>query len=211
MRAKLLLWIVTFAVLAFPKTSHAGILDVIWEMSGPQMLGIGLQCDFQLTGTSKPECLLFGARLGGWESRQTRAVWLNLLTAAYFSTGRDGKEDDGQQIPFSGGRARMIGVDPMLGIHLYSTGQHRFHVGTGLTVNRFFGPDIDAFTNVGIKLRPLGWDWDRGFRFWSRTWKLEAAYNLRIYPDGFDASPTGGLASTSDPEAVHGFFVGLTF
>ena len=204
MRAKGLLWIVTVAILAFPRTSHAGLMDVIWEMSGPQLLGVGLQCDFRLQRGTNPECTFLGIRLGPRPSESPR-LWVNLLAAAYFSTGTDG-EENGVQIPFSAGRARMIGIDPMAAVALYRGPTHRWHSAIGLSWNTFFGPDIDTFNNVAIKLRPVAWDRTFGNRI---TFGL--AYNLRLYPDGFDATPTGGLNSTSDPEVVHGFLVGLSF
>ena len=212
MRVKALLWIVTLVILAFPRSSHAGIMDVIWEMSGPQLLGFGLQCDIGLDRAISPECMLFGKRLG-WESHQSQLVWVNLLAAAYFSTGRDNTDENNQQVTFSGGRVRMIGFDPMFAMRVNpnAASAHRLHVGLGLSLNRFFGPDIDAFNNVAIKVRPLAWDWDRPFRFLGQSWKLGAAYNLRVYPDGFDSTPNGGLASTGDSEAVHGFLVALSF
>ena len=211
MRAKVLLWIVTLAILAVPRTSHAGLIDVILEMSGPQLLGFGLQCDIALDDGATPQCMLFGKRLG-WETRRSGRVWVDFLAAAYFSTGRDG-EEDGLQIRFSGGRARMIGFDPMISLRWNpnSTSSHRWYSGVGLLLNRFFGPDIDAFNNWALKLRPVGWDWDRPVPFLGLNLKLDAAYNLRLYPNGFDATPTGGLSSTSELEAVHGFLVGVSF
>lgn len=213
MRAKALLWIVTLAILAFPRTSHAGIIDVILEMSGPQLLGFGLQCDIALDDGATPQCMLFGKRLG-WETRRSERVWVDLLAAAYFSTGRDNEDKENNvQHHFSAGRARMIGFDPMVSTRLNpsSSSSHRLYSGIGVSLNRFFGPDIEAFNNWAIKLRPLGWDWDRGFAFWGQTWKLDAAYNLRLYPNGFDATENGGLSSTSELEVVHGFVVGLSF
>jgi hypothetical protein len=213
MRAKALLWIVTLAILAFPRTSDAGLIDVILEMSGPQLIGFGLECDLAVDGDGKPECTILGIRLGspGPEVRRRR-VWVNVLAAAYVSTGRDGKEN-GQQIPFSGFETRMVGFDPMVAVRWSpdSWGSHRLHVGGGFSLNRFFGADIDTFNNWAFKVRPLAWDWDRAFLFWGRQWTLGAAYNLRVYPNGFDASPTGGLASTSERELVHGFLVGLSY
>jgi hypothetical protein len=107
----------------------------------------------------------------------------------------------------------MIGFDPMVAMRWSpdSWERHRLHVGGGFSLNRFFGHDIDSFNNWAFKVRPLAWDWDRAFRVWNRSMTLGAAYNLRVYPNGFDASPTGGLASTSEHELVHGFLVGLSF
>ena len=87
---------------------------------------------------------------------------MNFLAAGYFSTGTDG-EENGQQIPFSAGRARMIGFDPIVAARVPIPGG-RWHGGIGLSLNRFFGPDIDAFNNWAIKLRPVAWDTPFEFR-----------------------------------------------
>ena len=212
MRVKTLPWIVTLLVLAFPGASQAGIMDVIWEMSGQQLLGFGLQCDISFDDGATPQCLIFGKRLG-WETRRSERAWVDLLAAGYFSTGTDNTENNVQH-HFSAGRARMIGFDPMVSMRWSpdSSSSHRFYSGAGVSLQRFFGPDIDdAFNKWAVKLRPVGWDWDRGFVFWGHTWKLDAAYNLRLYPNGFEAAENGRLSSISDAEVVHGFVVGLSF
>ena len=47
------LWMVAsvFALMLLgPRVAEAGIGEFIWEMSGPQMVGGGVQCKFHLTG-----------------------------------------------------------------------------------------------------------------------------------------------------------------
>ena len=48
-----------FALLGLPRSSHAGLLELIWEMSGPQMIGSGISCIYSVR-LQRQEC-----RIGG--------------------------------------------------------------------------------------------------------------------------------------------------
>ena len=44
LRRIVVLGLMMFALLGVPRRSEAGLLELIWEMSGPQMLGSGVSC-----------------------------------------------------------------------------------------------------------------------------------------------------------------------
>ena len=54
-----ILGMVLFALLGAPRVSHAGLLEFIWELSGPRLVGSGLGCLYSLK-MQKQEC-----RIGG--------------------------------------------------------------------------------------------------------------------------------------------------
>ena len=86
-------------MLAFPSTGHASIWDIIWGMSGPQMMGPVFHCEWDLQHRSGEkedviECraidYLFYHKL---KPRPDRRVWLSLDSGVYFSTGKDSGEN----------------------------------------------------------------------------------------------------------------------
>ena len=47
-RRKLGTMAILLSLLAIPSTGHASIIDIIWGMSGPQMIGVVLHCEIDL-------------------------------------------------------------------------------------------------------------------------------------------------------------------
>src|SRR5687768_12165953 len=115
MHRRLVLCVIFLAVLVAPRTAYAGLGDLIWEMSGPMMIGWGLECDFVIKSESgkvpsKPDCNLFGRRLVSvYAPRITdRRLWMSFESRLFYSTGRNPKPN-GDEIEFLAFRARMIG------------------------------------------------------------------------------------------------------
>jgi hypothetical protein len=200
-RAHAIVWITLLVILAFPRTGSAGFADLIWEMSGAQLIGLGLECEVGLTSTRKG-CRLFEFipifRDG---QRQDTGLWLAVEARGYFSTWKNHDEADFEFL-----HVGMAGIDPMLGFGRRAANGMRYYAGAGFSLNRLFGRDFEAFNNFAYKLRPIGVEVDLG-RF-----TLDIAYNLRFYPKGFDVGP-----STNNPpvrlgrelERVHGFVVSV--
>ena len=197
-----------------PRPAYASFWDIIWQMSGPQLLGFGLQCETVLSLKELPDCALLGVQLVR-DDQQTRLareserrLWWIVEGRVYFSTGKNATEN-GNVSDFTFGRARMVGLDPMLAGR-WSADRPKgwlLHWGVGASLNRLFGPDFDSFNNYAIKLRPFGAD--RKFK----KVTFGAAYNLRLYPDGFDSE--GGVnpivSKGSEFERVHGVLIELRF
>src|SRR5262245_9620922 len=189
------------ALLAFPRTGSAGLGEVILGMSGPQLIGILFQCRVVVDGTFEGCYEPSGMKIAG-RGGQSR-FRLTLEGGPYFSTGRNGAE--GQDYQFF--KIGMLAFDPMLEYESWrSPRENRFsvyHGVLGVSYNLLFGSGFDSFTNVALKLRPIGVMFPVG-----KSWRVEAEYNLRLYPNAFSADEFGKVpvvpASTTG-EAVHSF------
>jgi hypothetical protein len=186
-------------VLSTPRTGSGGIGEWIWEMSGPSMFGVGLECKYTLNGKLDLEhCYLVGAPIARGTPPDTRRLRLSLESGIYFSLG---KNASGQDYEF--GKTWMATFDPMLEVVSHECGGLAIYHGIlGVSYNFLAGVDMDSFINVALKLRPIGFQFGR-YNF---------EYNMRVYPNGFTADEFGKLpVVTSDnrPETVHGFSFGI--
>jgi hypothetical protein len=78
-------------------------------------------------------------------------------------------------------------------------------------LQRFWSDDFEAFGNSGFKFRPIAVEFPVGGPF-----RLNVAYNLRYYWDGFEAIPAGQgtpavFRKADQPETVHGLGFTVTF
>jgi hypothetical protein len=177
------------ALLAFPRTGSAGIGEIILEMSGPQMIGFGGECKFDLARHMKLEnCKVFpGMKVAGESGANPAKYRLATESALYFSTGV-GKHGD----VYDKGEVLMLGVDPIVEARLVGDERLGIYVGAGATLNFILDKDdvpatVDAKVfNGGFKLRPfaLSLPLPRGTR-------LDVEVNLRFYPDEFTPADFG--------------------
>jgi hypothetical protein len=211
MQVRPVLWLTLVGLLLVPTPARAGFWDIIWEMTGPQMIGFrlielerGLIRREGAAPTSGrisplfvgPFALRDGNRIG-----EHHWLWLVAESYAYQSTSR--KSDE-----LNLGTVWMLGLDPMLAFGRYmNNNKTRLHAATGFSFNQLFGTDIHPLPNYAIKVRPIGVD----HRF-ENGWSLGIAYNLRIYPNGFEvgANPPS-LTKGSKSERVQGFVIELSF
>jgi hypothetical protein len=167
---------VLFATLVFPRQAHAGLGDIIWEMSGPQLVGAIVRCRMPFGGGAA-EC---GVTALDAKSANVEKVWYAIEGGGYVSTGHNSR---GTNYRF--GRIGMFAFEPMLEFRLdgdisqayeRNSGKGAVYVGVGPMVNHFIvkGP-TPAFTKYGVKLRPIAIAFS--------GWALE--YNIRVYPDEF--------------------------
>ena len=209
MRVKRVIWLALLVALAAPRSASAGLLDYIWELSGPQLLGVGAQCERGLWPSQTLQCFFFVPNRTGREQHARQRIWLLVEPALYFSTGKNSTEG-GHQFDFRFRRAEMAGIDPMVAYRVPGGLKPRFYVAAGFSLNRFFGPDVDDFFNWAYKLRPIAADLPLCRRF-----TLQLAYNLRFYPSGFaarDRSNGGAVLSKGHGlERVTGYSVALIF
>ena len=73
----------------------------------------------------------------------------------------------------------------------------------GVSYNFLFGPDFKRFSNVGLKLRPIGY----------RHGRVNFEFDMRLYPNGFSADQFGKTAAPepNTAEVTYGFSMGIAF
>lgn len=188
-----------------PRDGSAGIIEIIGEMSGPSMIGFPAECRVQLNGTGEYKCDIY-AHLVGVRQFQQQRLWLSFEGGPYFSTGRDASGQDYQAF-----KIWMLAFDPMLHVRTSKPGSRVVvsHGVLGVSSNLFFGEGFDAFVNLAFKLRPVALEFPIG-----RGWRIEAAYNLRLYPSGFTSDLFGKVPVVPEsdrPETVHSLSVAFRF
>lgn len=211
MRAcRLIVCVFFLGTLATPRAAHAGLVDIIWEMSGPQMLGAGVECEWELTATNAEWCYVNAMNVAGNGQRRPDR-WFGSFTQGlrlYFSTGKNA-EAGGQEFDFRAFRTWMLELDPMLHAGREFANGVRVYTGAGASLNRFFVVDARDFNNYAFKLRPLAVEYRRGRR------AIGAGYTLRLYPNGFDANgippQMATLSRGTQTERVHGLEIILKF
>jgi len=199
--------IILATLLAFPGIARASIIDVIWRMSGPQLVGAVLHCEYDPqfkggSGETRNECRILDKKFAGTlQDRDMRFWWVSLDTGAYTSTGKDAEGHD-----YEAFKNNMVAFEPMLELG-YKVGTHvRLHHGVaGLSYGVLFGPEFGTFDKAGLKFRPIGVTVNR---------KFNISYTLRVYPNGFTADQFGfgdplPEGTNREAEAVHGFSVGF--
>lgn len=213
------LGITLLALLALPGHGQASILDWIWTMSGPQMWGVVLHCEYDLEHTKDTptadkdgrkitafECRALDRlieRTGRLKPRPERRVWLSLDSGVYTSTGYNSETAD-----FEAWKHYMIALEPMVEIRSFTSGESNFMLHHGLigaTYNVIMGSGYRPFDKIGYKFRPVGVTINRS---------INASATVRFYPRGFTVDEFG----VTDPrlndinrqgEFVYGFSVGF--
>jgi hypothetical protein len=194
-----ILAVALFALFAVPSTVHASIWDFIWTMSGPQMMGVVLHCEYDPQHREERDkeydavdCRfldrLFFHTL---KPRVYRSVWVSLDTGYYVSTARDSGPDAVNK--YNWFENQMVAFEPMLEIRsftnrvrndngTYTTGNLSFHHGLiGASYDVLFGKKFSAFDKIGYKFRPFGITYK----------KVNASFTVRWYPNGFTADEFG--------------------
>jgi hypothetical protein len=187
-------------LLATPRESSAGLGEWIWEMSGPSMVGVLIECRASIADEIVDSCTVAGAPVR--KRRVDRKFWLALGGGLYGSTGKNADGTD-----YRGGKVWMLAFDPMLEVQSVNKKVGVYHGVIGMSYNLMFGSGFSSFTNAGFKLRPLGIliPLPEGY-------KLDVAYNLRLYPNGFSADAFGfvpGSPPGPGTESVHSVSIGL--
>ena len=199
MGGKRVLALVVLGVFACARPADAGWLDFIWEMTGPRMIGIGGQCERSLKRDGEWRCILplIGQPRPGGRAPADDWFWVSAESYYYFSTAGNG---------FKTGGVQGFGFDPMLSLSRTSTKGVRVSGGVGLTWQRFWSSDFDAFGNAGFKFKPIAVE----FPIPISTARASVAYNLRYYWDGFESAPPV-LRKKAAAETVHGLVISFTF
>jgi hypothetical protein len=193
------------ALLAFPRTGSAGLLDFIWEMSGPQMIGGGFACRWAADETLPQQCRVGGLRIEPLFTDQGEEPWLFLSMAGgwYFSTGKDSRDATGARVEYDFFENHMLTFEPTVEVlsRRFTPDLKMYQGLGGLTLNYLFGVDHKPFWKAGIKLTPILIEYKR--------WSFSA--NVRLYPDGFTLDqfkPVPAVGDDRPSEYTFGIGVG---
>ena len=220
-------------VLATPKSGSAGILEIIAEMSGPKMFGFGADCRLALDGTWE-SCKASGALTplkaagSAFTEQRPPRVWLSLAGGYYFSA-----DATVNQVHYRKGEVKMWAFDPMLEFESKSWPKdcrtklraadcaelkyQIYHGVIGISYNVLFGGGFSTFSNVGLKIRPVGVviplvkRWDLPGSDKKASIGFDFSYDVRVYTRRFTAEDFGRVAvepEENGAETVHAFVFG---
>lgn len=176
------------ALLGAPRPSEAGLLDIIWEMSGPQMVGFAYGCLYSLNNFKSEQCRLGKNPTALYPATRTASdkpknPFLGLSAGIYGSTGLDSSTQ-----PYKWFEIGMLELTTGLSFKSYETGgpdndDVRVYHGFGVAYERFFGRGIEGFNNGPIK----------GFNKFAITVtpvdvtlnRVAFGIRMRLYPEGF--------------------------
>ena len=193
-------WMVLIALLAVPSAASAGLIDMIWELSGPQLTGLVLiRCQSK-------SAQIFGCGGGnpfGIQATIDERIWVDYDLAFYWSTGKDAGPQE-----YEAFKVFLFSLDPKLVVQPIKQANF-FTIGAGPMFNLFTGSGFDNFSKKGWKIVPAA-------RFNAgRLGNMEIAYTFRIYADEFvpdDFGPPPHAINVDKPrEVVQGMSVTVKF
>ena len=196
MGGKRVLALVVLGVFACARPADAGWLDIIWEMTGPRMIGVGAGCEVSLNKHYR--CTVPFTRLPdglGRSNQDDDRWWVSAYGYYYWSAAYNN---------YNAYDVQGFGIDPMVSYSKFH-GKVRITNGVGFTLQRFWSDDFPTVGNAGLKIQPVTAEFPLG-----GTLKLELAYNLRYYWDGFESAPHM-LRKKAASETVHGLVISFTF
>jgi hypothetical protein len=167
-----ILGMVLFALLGTPRVSHAGLLEFIWELSGPRLVGSGLGCLYSLK-MQKQECRIGGVFLLPESTKAgAHGPFIVLGGSALFSIPFDSETQH-----YGWFDANMVAFEPgVLGFSkVGSPSSWRLGHGAGVSYGRLFGDNFKPFDKFAVSIIPI--EATRG------RWIL--GLKFRIYPNGF--------------------------
>ncbi len=173
LRRIVVLGLMMFALLGVPRRSEAGLLELIWEMSGPQMIGSGASClytfSMQKVGVPARGCVL---QRSEQPNINLHGPFLVLGGSGLVSTSKD---SDTQEYGWFD--ANMVAFEP--GVLVFSkvstSSELRVAHGTGVTWGLLFGDNFRRFDKFGYSIVPVEVSYK----------KFIVALKIRIYPNGF--------------------------
>lgn len=192
--------LVFLGVLTCARPADAGWLDFIWEMTGPQMIGIGGGCEKSLQ-SGEWRCDVPGRRFPGvlgTRNQQDDRWWVKAYTYYYFSTSYN---------DYDAFHVQGVGFDPQLMVAYYPGERDRVRIthAAGVSLQRFWSDEFAETINSGsIKVQPIAAE----FPFLGP--KLKLALNLRYYWDGFTSLPPD-MTRKEQSEGTIGFVASFTF
>ena len=197
------------ALLAAPRRSEAGLLDIIWDMSGPQMLGLSFGCLIAPGAKTKAEkfeqCrageIPTVMRVSANPDTSTTAdtdrpkTFIGFSAGIYGSTGVDSPTQE-----YKWWEIGMVELGTGLSFRSFNPPDNHVRVnhGFGVVYERLFGRGIEGFNNGAI--HPFN-----KFAFTitpidvTINDKVAVGIKLRLYPEGFtDDQFKAGLPPAED-------------
>ena len=161
-------------MLVRPHTAAAGFVEFIYEMSGPQLLGIGPSCRIGLGSGQVPRCSFFGA-IEAFEPRvdTTRTPPRARLSSDFGYFTADGADVNGT---YRFNEVKMIGIEPIVEVRSGQLGKATFHHGAGALFHHFRGDSFDSFWRRGVKVRVVSFELPVKSRV-----AVGGAWNIRYY------------------------------
>ena len=208
------------ALLGAPRPTEAGLLEIIWEMSGPQMLGLAFGCLYSPSTKEFEQCRIGEnptlVYLSKKPDMQTTADANKARTFIGFSAGIYGStSEDSATQKYKWWEIGMVELGTGLSFRSFNPPDNhvRVHHGFGVVYERLFGRGIEGFNNGAI--RPFN-------KFAFTVTPVDVTINdkvafgikLRLYPDGFtDDQFKAGLppAENRPFETTVGFTFSLIF
>src|SRR4051812_12869749 len=213
---KSVLAILLLSVVLAPRASEAGLGEVIWGLSGPQLVGLGYGCRFHYSDDTngadkKPdgkkklhsECQA-GAPPTARDELLVHPKLLGVsLGAVYFRS----TDTDSDTATYKLGEVEMLAIEPAVSLTYFHRDDENFRLyhGVGISYDFAFGAHYQAFDKFGFKITVVE----------AVLWKhLSLGYNWRIYPNGFTADEFGKgprLHFNRPAEAAKGYTIGWIF
>ena len=188
------------ALVGIPRPSEAGLLEMIWEMSGPQMFGLGYSCMYSPRTQTWEQCRV-GGNLIAQEPHTPKKKGPFLVLGASIM-GSTNKNSETQ--PYHWGEIWMLALQPGVAFRSYDNAECaiQVHHGVGVEYEVLFGGDIQTFDKFAFTVTPV----NVSFR------RVAFGIKLRMYPNGFtdDEFKPGPLIEMNRPfETTVGFTFSL--
>jgi hypothetical protein len=196
-----LVFVATLLVALFgaPRPSDAGLLEIIWEMSGPRMFGVGYSCLYSLDSKlNLLECRI-GSGFAAMKDRRPYRPFLVVGGSGFFSVPY--KQDT--PTPYDWFDANMLAFEP--GVAVLSKLEPaedglRIGHGVGISYDFLFGNHFEGFDKLGFTFTPVEVSYRR----------FAIAAKIRAYPNGFTPDEFGfgpRVTGNRKSEVVYGLNV----
>jgi len=158
------------ALVGIPRPSEAGLLELIWELSGPRMLGAGYSCMYSLRTGERDQCRAGTGFVQGTSYSEKGRLFLVLGGSIFASTGKD---SDTQS--YDWGEIWMVALEPGVAFRSYENSAIQVHHGVGISYDVLFGGDIRRFDKFAFTVTPVDFAYKR----------VAVGIKYRLYPNGF--------------------------
>jgi hypothetical protein len=157
-------------LLGAPRPSNAGLLEIIWEMTGPQMLGLGYSCMHSPKTQTIEQCRWSPLVRGLNTTTGIKGPFLVFGGSILGSTGVDSPSQDYDWLEIG-----MVTLDPGVAVRSHNQGDVQVHHAVGLSYNLIFGRDVETFHKWAITVTPYD----------ITIVRFAVGLKLRLYPNGF--------------------------
>jgi hypothetical protein len=214
--------VVFFVAIMWPRASSADMLDVLWQMSGPQLISVvpfeyrvplpNVEGRGLIEGIFKSK----DKSVTLWDlvplhkrpapgpldisSSSATRTWFALDINGYASTSRD--SDSGTV--YDGWQVRMIAIEPRFDNVLFTSKWLTLYTSSGVSYDVLWGSGFSTFDKFALKVRPVG---VMVFN------TVDLGFNVRVYPNGFTSDEFSQTPQhyARASEVVYGFSGGVAW